>query len=71
MPPLRSPFIETLQSLQLHLFVDSNEIFIRYLIEFEITSIAHLHLFCCSGFANLNGTSMVVDLAIIVIPVVK
>ena len=71
MPPLRSPFIETLQSLQLHLFVDSNEIFIRYLIEFEMTSITHLHLFCCSGFANLNGTSMVVDLAIIVIPVVK
>ena len=39
MPPLRSPFIETLQSLQLNLFVDSNKVFIRYLIEFKITSI--------------------------------
>ena len=68
---VRSPFIETLQSLKLNLFVDSNEIFISYLIEIEITSRAHLHLFCCHSLANLNGTTMVVDFAIIVIPVVK
>ena len=74
------PFIESLQCLLLHLFVYSNKVLCSHLrgcqdvsgVE-EVIDVLEknkiIFLLICFCLANFNATSMVVDLAIIVVPV--